>query len=93
MIARRAFYAGRVQGVGFRYSTKQIAMGFDVTGWVRNLADDRVELKVKGEEVEVDEFLLEIRENSHLAHHIQEYQENEIPVEDLAAAKGFSIAG
>ena len=41
MIAKRTFYSGRVQGVGFRYSTKQIAMGFEVTGTVRNLRAQR----------------------------------------------------
>jgi len=30
MIARQIFYEGRVQGVGFRYSVRQIATGFDV---------------------------------------------------------------
>ncbi len=91
MIARQAFYTGRVQGVGFRYSTKQIAMGFDVTGWVRNLVDGRVELQVRGDADEVEDFLIEIRENSHLAHHIQEFEENDIRLGDLADARGFSI--
>ena len=44
MIARRVYYEGRVQGVGFRSSVRRIASGFDVTGWVINLPDGRVEL-------------------------------------------------
>ncbi len=54
---RRAIYSGRVQGVGFRYSVKQIAVGFDVTGWVRNLPDGTVELLASGEASEVESFL------------------------------------
>lgn len=91
MIAKRAIYSGRVQGVGFRYSTKQIATGFDVVGWVKNLANGKVELQVKGEPGEVDEFLLEIRENSSLARYVQEFEETEIPLADLDVTSGFSI--
>jgi len=91
MIAKRAIYAGRVQGVGFRFSTKQIATGFEVVGWVKNLANGGVELQVKGEAEEVNEFLLEIRENSSLAHYIQEFEEDDIPLADLDATTGFSI--
>ncbi|MGD0088020.1 MAG: acylphosphatase, partial [Verrucomicrobiota bacterium] len=36
------FYSGHVQGVGFRYTTKTVATGFEVTGTVRNLPDGRV---------------------------------------------------
>ena len=91
MIARRSIYSGRVQGVGFRFSTKQIATGFEVLGWVKNLPDGTVELQVKGEADEVEEFLLEIRENSSLAHYIQEFDETEIPLSDLEGVTGFTI--
>jgi len=91
MTGKHVFYEGRVQGVGFRYGTKQIAMGFDVIGWVKNLPDGRVELMVRGDEEEVDDFLIEIRENSGLAHHIQEYEENDVPASDLDGVRGFSI--
>ena len=49
----QVFYEGRVQGVGFRYSVKQIAKGFSVTGWVRNLDDGRVEMQVSAEPEEL----------------------------------------
>ena len=50
------FYSGRVQGVGFRYSTKMLAQGYEVTGTVRNLADGRVELVVEGAREELEAF-------------------------------------
>ena len=42
------YYSGNVQGVGFRYTVKSIATGFEVTGAVRNLPDGRVELLAEG---------------------------------------------
>lgn len=49
-------YSGRVQGVGFRYTTKSLACGFEVTGTVRNLPDGRVELIVEGSRAELESF-------------------------------------
>jgi acylphosphatase len=57
MISLQVFYEGTVQGVGFRWSVRHVAKGFDVTGWVRNLPDGRVELQATGEEAEVRAFL------------------------------------
>ena len=50
------FYSGRVQGVGFRYTTKTVATGFEITGTVRNLPDGRVELVAEGQRDELDAF-------------------------------------
>jgi acylphosphatase len=52
----QVLYTGRVQGVGFRYTTKTLACGFEVTGTVRNLSDGRVELIVEGDRPELEEF-------------------------------------
>jgi acylphosphatase len=58
--ARRVFYCGHVQGVGFRYTARRIAQGYAVTGFVRNLADGRVELLAEGSPDEIDRLLAEI---------------------------------
>ncbi|HUR45620.1 MAG TPA: acylphosphatase [Candidatus Saccharimonadales bacterium] len=64
-------YEGRVQGVGFRYTTKALACGFEVTGTVRNMNDGRVELLAEGEREELEAFLESIRE-SELGHFIRQ---------------------
>jgi acylphosphatase len=66
----QVFYAGRVQGVGFRYTVKTVANGFEVTGLVRNLPDGRVELIVEGTKDELDEFRGAVREAG-LGHFIE----------------------
>jgi acylphosphatase len=50
-------YSGRVQGVGFRYTARQVAHGFEVVGFVKNLADGRVEMLLEGDEEELKKFL------------------------------------
>ncbi|HEU5070085.1 MAG TPA: acylphosphatase [Verrucomicrobiae bacterium] len=56
------YYSGRVQGVGFRYTVKTVALGFEVTGTVRNLPDGRVELVAEGAREELEAFRQGIRE-------------------------------
>lgn len=55
---REIFFSGRVQGVGFRYTTQSLARSFQITGFVRNLPDGRVQLVVEGADEEMDRFLL-----------------------------------
>jgi acylphosphatase len=54
---KRVHYSGDVQGVGFRYTARGIAQNHAVAGYVKNLADGRVELVAEGETPEVDRFL------------------------------------
>lgn len=56
------FYSGRVQGVGFRYTAKSTAAGFEITGTVRNLSDGRVELIAEGPRAELEAFRDAIRD-------------------------------
>jgi acylphosphatase len=89
MTTRRIIYEGRVQGVGFRWTAKELARGYDVLGTVRNLPDGTVELIVAGEKAEVAEFLRDLREDSAVAHHIKGAAEEEIAT--LPELKGFTI--
>jgi acylphosphatase len=88
MISRQVFYEGRVQGVGFRWTVKNLARGFDVTGSVRNLPDGRVELLASGESEEVLGFLDAIAE-SELKGHIKRIDVQ--PAEYVPGSRGFEI--
>ena len=59
---RHLHYSGRVQGVGFRYTVKNIAMRHNISGYVRNLPDGRVELIVEGPEDEMDQLLASVKD-------------------------------
>lgn len=56
-----AFFSGRVQGVGFRYTVCELASSFAVTGFVKNLWDGDVELVAEGAQQELVDFLNCIR--------------------------------
>lgn len=56
------YYSGRVQGVGFRYTVRDMAIKLNIPGWVRNLPDRRVELLAEAEETVLKDFLGSINE-------------------------------
>jgi acylphosphatase len=84
----QVFYEGNVQGVGFRYTVRQVAKGFDVLGSVRNLRDGRVELMATGEEDEVRAFVEAIGQ-SELRAHIR--KQSETPLPNSPDFRGFEI--
>ncbi len=50
-------FSGRVQGVGFRYTAKQLSRRYSVAGTIENLLDGRVKLVIEGELSQIDGFL------------------------------------
>ena len=61
-IRRQVYFTGRVQGVGFRFTAVAIAERFEVTGFVRNLPDGRVELVAEGRPEVVEAFVRAVTE-------------------------------
>ena len=85
---KQIIYSGRVQGVGFRYSVKRLAEGYEVAGWVRNLPDGRVELRIRGEDEEVRNFLDAVAAGE-LRGFIREQQEGSVGPDE--GCTGFAI--
>jgi len=71
------YYQGRVQGVGFRYTVRQLASDFSLTGFVQNLPDGRVLLVIEGTKSETSKFLRAIE--GHLGHYISGKSEECLP--------------
>lgn len=76
-IRRTAYFSGRVQGVGFRFTTEAIASRFEVAGFVRNLPDGRVELVAEGTKAEIDRFQEALHEAMRAC--IHEHTESDTP--------------
>jgi acylphosphatase len=85
---RRVHFSGRVQGVGFRYTCQSLSARFEVSGYVRNLTDGRVELVSEGDAVENDRFLAAIQ--AEMGFYIREIRtESESPNDNPLS--GFTI--
>jgi acylphosphatase len=56
-VCKHVYFWGKVQGVGFRYTTVELARHYAVTGYVKNTLDGQVELVAEGAKEEVDRFL------------------------------------
>ena len=77
MVRRTVYFSGDVQGVGFRYTTQGMARDFQVTGYVKNLPDGRVELVAEGEAGELGRFVARIGEV--MSQHIRDAKAQDSP--------------
>lgn len=59
------YFSGAVQGVGFRFTSKQVSRSFDVTGTVQNLADGRVKMVCEGDLAQIEAFIAEVSQATH----------------------------
>ena len=55
------YYSGGVQGVGFRFTIERLAQQLNLTGWVKNLPDGRVETICEGSEEDLSLFLEKVK--------------------------------
>jgi acylphosphatase len=88
MKAVRFRAAGRVQGVGFRYSARQAGVHLGLAGWVRNRGDGAVEGFIEGDEAAVEAMLSFCREGPSGAE-VERFTWEPAPVDTTLA--GFSI--
>ena len=88
MIARKFLISGRVQGVYFRWFTRQAAESLGVAGWVRNLPDGRVEAWAEGDGQQLEAFRRELQRGPQIAR-VDDVEEQE--VEPRGDFTGFSI--
>lgn len=86
-VRKHIYFSGNVQGVGFRYHAYRIAEGLELTGWVQNLYDGRVEMEVQGEETRIWDLVTELHRQRFIE--IDHMDTAEIP---LKSEIGFRIA-
>lgn len=58
------YYSGMVQGVGFRFTAERVALSLSLTGWAKNLRDERVEVLLEGDEANLVDFLNKMKNGS-----------------------------
>ncbi|KAL2122542.1 hypothetical protein VTJ04DRAFT_2997 [Mycothermus thermophilus] len=92
MALKRVYFRvhGTVQGVGFRYFTQKRATELNITGWVRNTDNGKVEGEAQGEEDAIKTFLKHIDNGPRHAHVCKlEKEEREVVPEEEGG--GFEI--
>jgi len=87
MIHAHIFYFGTVQGIGFRYTVHRYASKLDLKGWVRNVEDGSVEIRVEGSRDSIDQLCQDLDE------HFDGYiRDKKVDIENINEQfKGFNI--
>ncbi|MCE5341150.1 MAG: acylphosphatase [Planctomycetaceae bacterium] len=62
-IAKYIIFSGYVQGVGFRFTAKNIARRYELTGYVRNLEESKVEMHLQGEPEDIEDCIEDLKQS------------------------------
>ena len=89
ILRKHLIFSGRVQGVGFRYQARHLAQSLGLTGWVKNLWDERVEMEVQGTPAAIGRVLTHLRSGHWIR--IDDMDVEECPV--VVGERGFSVRG
>lgn len=77
-VAQHIIFKGRVQGVGFRYTTQRAATHYDLTGYVRNLPDGTVEALLQGTKPNIQAFMGDLQDT--FGGYLREINTTDLPV-------------
>ena len=77
MVAKHIIFIGRVQGVGFRFTTHRMAHSHQLAGFVRNLPDGTVEMLAQGPVRNIDDCIQDIQD--YFGDYLRETRLQEIP--------------
>ncbi len=89
LVRWRVRFTGRVQHVGFRYTSLYLARELYLTGWVDNLPDGRVELEAQGGVAQLRQLVIRLKSQPHI--HIDRVEIEEIPI--LPHERGYHVRG
>ena len=87
MIRKHFHFTGRVQGVGFRWRARHLALSYRLTGWVRNEWDDSVTLELQGGAEQINLVLKGLNQDNYIR--IDWVDSQTIPV--VENEKGFKV--
>ncbi|WP_270310475.1 acylphosphatase [Weissella cibaria] len=82
MIAKKVIVRGRVQGVGFRYFTKQLADKLGVTGVVWNASDGSVRIEAQADETVMTDFVNGVKVSPSSYGRVDSVESEIIPVDE-----------
>ena len=88
MVRKHYYFDGRVQGVGFRYKAMYLARRVDLTGWVKNLDDGRVEMEIQGEPMAIYTLISRLQEDAFISITDLEERDAEVVLE-----RTFKVTG
>lgn len=74
----KIIFKGRVQGVGFRYTSKIIADKLNLTGTIKNLYNGNVECYIQGTNTKINDFLEQLDNQKYID--IKSYEKTEVKV-------------